>query len=342
MNSQARITALGTYTPDRILTNFDLEQMIDTSDEWIRQRTGIRERRIAAADQFTSSLCFAAIEDMLQRYQKQVSDVDLIIVCTSTPDYPFPSVASLIQARFQIKQAGAIDLSATCAGFTYGLHLANGLITAGLQRKVLVIGAETLSKVTDYSDRTTCILFGDGAGAVLVERDPEQPSFHAAHLGSKGDGGVHLFRTGLSTRLLEQHGHTAEGKIVQNGREVMKWALKTVPTGMQAVMEQAQATLDQVDWFIPHSANLRMIESICERSGYPLEQTLYSLEYFGNTSAATIPLALDLGIKQGKVQSGDKLLLFGFGGGLVYAGLLITWNPHSQPGNRQEEINGAF
>jgi 3-oxoacyl-[acyl-carrier-protein] synthase III len=324
--SKARITAIGTCVPARVLTNFDLEKMVDTSDEWIVQRTGIRERRIADENQFTSDLAIAAVEDMIKAYGKTVEDVDLILVSTTTPDYPFPSVASRIQARFGIGQAGALDVNATCAGFAYALHLANGMISAGLHRKVLVVAAETLSKVTDYTDRTTCILFGDGAGAVLVERDEQHPGFLAAHLGTKGEGGIHLYRTGLSRRMGEAE-LAGNGCIVQNGREVYKWAVTTVPAGMAKVVEQAGLTLGDVDWFIPHSANLRMIESICEKSGFPLEKTLYSMEYYGNTSAATIPLALSLGIRDGKVKPVDTLLLYGFGGGLVHAGLLVKWMP---------------
>ncbi|TRY26410.1 ketoacyl-ACP synthase III [Brevibacillus sp. LEMMJ03] len=324
--SKARITAIGTYVPARVLTNFDLEKMVDTSDEWIVQRTGIRERRIADEDQFTSDLAIAAVEDMIRSYGKTVADVDLILVSTTTPDYPFPSVASRIQARFGIGQAGALDVNATCAGFAYALHMANGMISAGLHRKVLVVAAETLSKVTDYTDRTTCILFGDGAGAVLVERDEQNPGFLAAHLGTKGEGGIHLYRTGLSRRMGEAE-LAGNGCIVQNGREVYKWAVTTVPKGMAEVVERAGLTLRDVDWFIPHSANLRMIESICEKSGFPLEKTLYSMEYYGNTSAATIPLALSMGIRDGKVKPGDTLLLYGFGGGLVHAGLLVKWMP---------------
>lgn len=326
MQSKARITAIGSYVPERVLTNSDMEKLVDTSDEWILQRTGIRERRMAEENQFTSHLAIAAVENMAKGCNKTMTDVDLILVATSTPDYPFPSVASQIQAHFGMKQAGAMDLGATCAGFAYGLHTANAMVSSGLHRKVLVVGAETLTKVTDYTDRTTCILFGDGAGAVLVEYDEEQPSFHSAFLDSKGDGGIHVYRSGLAKNMGGKE-LAGEGCIVQNGREVYKWAASTVPNGMQEVVERAGTSLEAVDWFIPHSANLRMIESICEKSGFPLEKTLYSLEYYGNTSAATIPLALELGIKQGKVKAGDKLLVFGFGGGLVQAGMLLTWNP---------------
>ncbi|WP_376747398.1 ketoacyl-ACP synthase III [Brevibacillus reuszeri] len=323
--NKARITAIGTYVPTRVMTNAELEQMVETSNEWILQRTGIHERRIAAEDQFTSDLAIAAVENLIHTYQKSVTDVDMILVATSTPDYPFPSVATQIQAHFGIEQAGALDLSATCAGFTYALHVANTMICSGLHQKVLVVAAETLSKVTDYTDRTTCILFGDGAGAVLVERDEKASGFHSFYQGSKGDGGIHVYRTGFSEKMFGRD-LTATGCIVQNGREVYKWAATTIPKAMEEVVSRAGKSLEDVDWFIPHSANLRMIESICEKSDFPIEKTLVSMTHYGNTSAASIPLALDLGIQQGKVKNGDTLLLYGFGGGLVHAGLMLTWD----------------
>jgi 3-oxoacyl-[acyl-carrier-protein] synthase III len=322
--SKARITAIGSYVPEKKLTNYDLKKLVETNDEWIVKRTGIKERRITDEEEFTSDISYKAVRNLMERYDKSVEDVDMIIVCTLTPDFKTPSVASLVQAKLGIKNSGAIDLNAACAGFTYGLHIANGLITSGLNKKILVIGAETLSKVTDYKDRTTCILFGDGAGAVLVEFDEEQPSFLSSYLGSEGEGGRHLYCSNLSKRMFEEELANSD-KIVQNGREVYKWAVTTVPKGMQSVMENASIPLNEVDWFVPHSANLRMIESICERSGFPIERTLYSLVDYGNTSSATIPLSLDKGVTEKKLRNGDKVLLYGFGGGLAHAGLLIKW-----------------
>ncbi|PTM57663.1 ketoacyl-ACP synthase III [Desmospora activa] len=331
MQSKATITAIGIHVPEEVIGNDYFETIVDTSDEWIVQRTGIRERRFAGKQEFTSDLAITAVTNMIQQYDIKVDDVDMILVATSTPDHVFPSVASRIQSHFEIKHTGAIDLHATCAGFVYGLNMANALVTAGMNRKVLVIGAETLSKTTDFSDRTTCILFGDGAGAALVEYTEENPGFLASYIGAtKGEGGIHLYRTHLSDQLdgqpVKDH-----GQIVQNGREVYRWAVTTVPTGMHSLMDQTELSLDDVDWFIPHSANARMIETICEKSGFPLEKTLMSMERYGNTSAATIPLALAGGIREGKVQSGDTLLLYGFGGGLVHAGLLLKWLPTKTP-----------
>ncbi|MEC0347890.1 MULTISPECIES: ketoacyl-ACP synthase III [Peribacillus] len=322
--SKARITAIGSYVPEKRLTNKDLEKMVETNDEWIVKRTGIKERRIAHEEEFTSDIGYKAVKDLMERYDKSVEDVDMIIVCTFTPDFNTPSVASLVQAKLGIKNTGAIDLNAACAGFTYGLHVANGLVTSGLNKKILVIGADTLSKLMDYEDRATCILFGDGGGAVLVEYDEKQPSFLSSHLYSEGEGGKHLYSTNLSTRINGEDLNDS-GNLVQNGREVYKWAVTTVPKGMQTVMKNAEYQLNDVDWFVPHSANLRMIESICERSGFPIERTLYSLEGYGNTSSATIPLSLEIGIKEGKLRGGEKVLLYGFGGGLAQAGLLIDW-----------------
>lgn len=322
--SKAKITAIGSYVPNDILTNHDLEKMVETNDEWIVKRTGIKERRIAKDNEFTSDIGYKAVKNLMERYDKKVEDVDMIIVCTMTPDFKTPSTASIIQAKLGIRGCGAIDLNAACAGFAYGLHMANGLITAGLNKKILVIGAETLSKITDFEDRTTCILFGDGGGAVLVEFDENNPSFLSFHMSSEGEKAKHLYGTSLSTRMFEED-LTGSGKIVQNGREVYKWAITTVPKGMQKVINHTDLSMHDVNWFVPHSANLRMIESICERSSYPLEKTLYSLVNYGNTSAGTIPLSLDLGVEEEKLQKGDKVLLYGFGGGLTQAGLLINW-----------------
>jgi 3-oxoacyl-[acyl-carrier-protein] synthase-3 len=320
---KARITAIGTYVPERRLTNGDLESIVDTSDEWIVKATGIRERRISAPDQYTSHLCAAAVEDLVHRYQAKLDDVDMIVVATSTPDFSFPSVAALLQERLGIpSSAGAFDLSAACAGFVHALHTAHSFIASGMHRKVLVLGADALSKITDYTDRTTCVLFGDGAGAALVERDAEHSSFEAFHLSTEGKGGAHVYRHGIADKLdgvqLKDSPY-----LVQNGREVFKWAVRTVPEGVNRLLEKGGLTTEQIDWFIPHSANLRIIEPVGEKLGFPLERTLFSLVQFGNTSAATIPLALDMGIRAGRVNNGDRLLLYGFGAGLVQAGLIL-------------------
>ncbi|MFI2857810.1 ketoacyl-ACP synthase III [Paenibacillus sp. JSM ZJ436] len=323
IQSQSRVTAIGAYVPERILTNEDLQKMVDTSDEWIVQRTGMRERRIAAEGQFTSDLAEQAVKDMVRRYGISVQDVDMILVATSTPDFVFPSTAARLQAKLGIQNTGALDMNAACAGFGYALQIADGWITSGMYRKILVIGAETISKITDYTDRATCILFGDGAGAVLVERDEEQPGFLASITGTYGEGGMNLYKTGLARQMDGQD--LGSECIVQNGREIYKWAVRNVPEGTQRLIQRAQLAPEDVDWFVPHSANLRMIEAICERGPVPFERTLTSVEYFGNTSAASIPLALQLAVDNGKLKAGQNVLLYGFGGGMTYAGSIIHW-----------------
>ncbi|MGG4551191.1 ketoacyl-ACP synthase III [Paenibacillus humicus] len=323
--SKSRITAIGTYVPEKILTNEDFEKMVETSDEWIVQRTGIQKRHITADHEFTSHLCIKAVEKLRDTYNKALGDVDLILVATTTPDYSFPSVACRIQEHFGMASTGAIDLNATCAGFSYALHLANGLITSGLHRKVLVVAGETMSKITDYSDRSTCILFGDGAGAVLVEHDDTEPGgFEAVVMGTQGDGGISVYRSGLSETMNSQP-LEGRGRIVQNGQEVFKWAVRTVTAGIEELLERADLSREEIDWFIPHSANLRMIESICEKANIPLGKTLQSVQLMGNTSSASIPLALQAGIDAGQLKTGDRLLLYGFGSGLTHAGLIVRW-----------------
>jgi len=324
VQSKARITAIGSYVPNQVMTNDDFSKFVDTNDEWIVSRTGIRERRFSAENEYVSDLGYHAVLDLVNRYNKSIEDVELVIVCTFTADFPTPSAAALVQAKLGLKQAGAIDLNAACAGFTYGLHTANALISSGLHKKILVIGSETLSKITDFTDRSTCVLFGDGAGAVLVEYDEQQPSFIAYHMGSEGEKSNHLYCSGLSSQLFNEQLDNKQ-KIVQNGREVYRWAVNTVPAGISSLLEQTNYTIEDINWFVPHSANLRMIESICERTGLNIENTLYSLEYYGNTSSATIPLALDIAVREQRIKQGDTLLLYGFGGGLTHAGLLITW-----------------
>ncbi|MFD1174736.1 ketoacyl-ACP synthase III [Paenibacillus puldeungensis] len=322
--SKARITAIGSYVPERILTNEDLERMVETSDEWIVQRTGIKQRHIAADDEFTSHLCIQAAEQMRQHYNVSLDDVDFIIAATTTPDYSFPTVSCRIQKHFGMERAGAIDLNATCAGFAYALHLADSMISSGMHKKILVVAGETMSKITDYTDRSTCILFGDGAGAFLVEFDPEQPGFESFILGTNGAGGIHVYRSGLADHM-DGTPLEGKGKIVQNGREVFKWAVRTVSAGIEQLLDQSELTRDDIDWFVPHSANLRMIESICEKSSIPLAKTLQSVQEMGNTSSASIPLALQVGVNAGQLKPGDRVLVYGFGSGLTHAGLVLRW-----------------
>lgn len=321
--THAKITAVGSYKPSKVLTNEDMEQLVETSDDWIISRTGIKERRIAADDEFTSDLCYEAIKNLEKKYNKDISDVDLIIVSTLTPDYRTPSVASYVQGRLGLENAAAIDVNAACAGFVYGINMANAYISSGMYNKIIVVAGEVLSKITDYSDRNTCVLFGDGAGAFLIEND-EESSFITSTSGSEGKLAESLYCTDVSKTMfgkdLEQIGF-----VNQNGKEVYKWAIKMVPREIEKVAEKANVELKDVDWFVPHSANLKMIQNICKRSEYPFEQTLHSLVYYGNTSSATIPLAIDDAVDRGDIKKGETLLLFGFGGGLTYSSSLIKW-----------------
>ncbi|KQO17986.1 ketoacyl-ACP synthase III [Paenibacillus sp. Leaf72] len=340
LQSHAAVTAIGTYVPDRILSNSDLEKLVDTSDEWIFQRTGIRERRIAQEQQYASDLAIEAVRDLIHRYNKTVHDVDYIIVATSTPDAFVPSVASRVQASFGMKGCGNADLQAACAGFTSALQMANGLLLSKLCRKILIIGTETLSRATDYTDRTTCILFGDGAGAMLVETlemgaDLSSAStagstlpagdILASNASTDGEQGHHVYRSSLAPHIgsfeLSQN-----NMLVQNGREVYRWALSRVAAGVQELLDGSGHTAQTIDWFVPHNANQRIIDALCERIGFEEQQALSSIEHYGNTSAASIPLALDAAVKDGRVKPGHLLLLYGFGGGLTQSGVIMRWS----------------
>ncbi len=319
----ASLRAIGMYVPDRIIDNHYFEEIIETTDEWIVSRTGIKTRRFAAPDQFTSDLCVRAVQDLAAHYDGTLEDVDMILVATVSPDQPMPSMACTVQYKLGLKKAGALDIYAACAGFVYGITLAKGLIAAGTHRKILVLGAETLTRVTDYTDRTSCMLFGDGAGAVLIEADPVG-NVGFCITGASGEGGIDLYISGLAEQIDGQPIKTNR-KIVQNGRKVFKWAVTTVAAQMPGLAQANGLTLDQIDWFIPHSANLRILEAISKETGFPLEKTLESIVDYGNTSSATIPLALCTAVRNGRVKQGDKIMLFGFGGGLAYSGTVITW-----------------
>jgi 3-oxoacyl-[acyl-carrier-protein] synthase-3 len=244
-------------------------------------------------------------------------------VATTSPDQPMPSMACRVQYRLNLQRAGALDIYAACAGFSYGLVVAKGLIAAGTHRKVLVIGAETLSKVTDFTDRTSCMLFGDGAGAVLIEADAKG-NLGACVTGANGEGGPDLYISGFATSIDGQE-LKMNRCIVQNGRKVFKWAVTKMAEQMKVLAEKNGLTLDQIDWFVPHSANLRIIEAICNETGFPLEKTLESIVDFGNTSSASIPIALYNGIQSGRVKRGDRIMILGFGGGLAFAGTVVEW-----------------
>ena len=324
VRSSLRIAALGTYLPQRRLTNDDLSRLVDTDDAWILRRTGIRERRIADEHEYTSDLCVAAVRD-LERRGGRLDEVDYIIACTVTPDYGFPSVSARLQARLGLEHCGAIDLTAACAGFMYGIELADALINTGRARSVLVAAGETLSKVVDYQDRATCVLFGDGAGAALVDAPPDAaPTLLARRAASDGAAGKNLFLRGLRDEIA---GIVAPDRVLrQDGRAIYEWAVTNVSAGILELLEKAGVRVDEIDWFVPHSANGRLIASICKRTGIPSERALTSLEWCGNTSSASIPLALAPAVHDGRVRPGDVVLLYGYGAGLVENGMLLRWS----------------
>lgn len=321
--TNARLTAIGMAVPEKRIDNQYFESLIETTDEWIVSRTGIRTRYHTGPEEFTSDLCVKAAQDLAAKYKITLDDVDMIIVATTSPDQPMPSMACRVQYRLNMPRAGALDVYAACAGFSYGVVMAKGLIAGGTHRKILVIGAETLSKVTDFTDRTSCFLFGDGAGAVLIEADATG-NLGACVTGANGDGGPDLYISGFAKTIDGQELKMTRC-IVQNGRKVFKWAVNKISEQMKVLAEKNGLTLDQVDWFIPHSANLRIIEAICNETGFPFEKTLESIVDYGNTSSATIPIALYNGIQSGKVKRGDRIMILGFGGGLTFAGTVITW-----------------
>jgi 3-oxoacyl-[acyl-carrier-protein] synthase-3 len=319
VSAPARIAAFGMSAPDRVLSNADFEKMVDTSDEWIVQRTGIHERRAVNDDEYSSHLAIRAVEDLLASSPSiSLDSIDYIIAASTTPDYVYPSLSAMLQAHYGLRlSVGAIDISAACAGFAYGINLACGLIASGQCNRVLVVASEALTRTIDYTDRATSILFGDGAGAAVVERSG-QPSIFGMDAGADGTAGAFLYRTNVRVDI---NGTIDPSRLLrQNGREVYRWVLANVPNAIARILDRSGLTMDDIDWFVPHSANERMIEALNKRLGFPMERTLLSIGYYGNTSAASIPLALVPALRDGRVKSGDKLLLIGFGGGLVNAG----------------------
>jgi 3-oxoacyl-[acyl-carrier-protein] synthase-3 len=320
MNSQ--ITALGVYAPSKIITNDWFADKIETNNEWIISRTGIKERRFAEADEYTSDMCISAVKNLLaENPGVTVDGVDFIVVGTTSADQVMPSMASQIQNAFNIPNAGCLDIMAACAGFVYGLILAKGLIAAGTHKKVLVFGAETLSKFTDFNDRTSCILFGDGAGVALVEASEKSKIFNTIN-GTDGSHGKDLY---LSQHASVINGEQIipNGKIHQNGKVVFKWAIQTITNKIGELLSKNSLKLEDLDWVILHSANLRIIEAVAQELNYPMGKMLTSIELYGNTSSASIPLAWDLAAKSGKIKPGNKMLLLGFGGGLTFAGVIV-------------------
>lgn len=308
----AGIIGVGRCLPDRILTNADLEKMVDTSDEWIRTRTGIEERRIADENTDTSDLAYEAAKKAIEDANLTPEDIDMILVATVTPDQPFPTVACMLQERLGATRAAAMDLSAACAGFMYGIVMAKQFIEGNSYKHVLVVGVEKLSKITNWEDRNTAVLFGDGAGAVVVSGVSEGRGILSFELGSDGTGGKYLYQD-------------KQDFIVMNGREVFKFAVRQMGESSVNVLEKAGLTKEDVDFLIPHQANIRIMEAARQRLELPVEKMSKTVHKYGNTSAASIPISLIEELEAGKIKDDDIIVMVGFGGGLTWGAICLRW-----------------
>ncbi len=323
----ARIVGWGKYLPERILSNQDLETMVETSDEWIYSRTGIRERRIAASDETVTTMSVAASRAALAIAGLDATELDLIIVATSSPDYLLPAAASMIQHELGAEHAAAFDLRAGCSGFVYALAVGTQFIAGGMYRHVLVIGAEIISKFIDWQDRDTCVLFGDGAGAVVLQASEEPTGLLTCSLGSNGADYDALFVPGggskhpFSQEVLDRGWH----HIKMDGKRLYRFAVRTAPQVALEALAMAGLSPADITLLIPHQANARIVQSACERLGVPEEKVFVNIRKYGNTSAASIPIALCEAAEEGRINSGDHVLLLGFGAGLTWAAAVVRW-----------------
>lgn len=306
------VIGTGYYVPDNIVTNHDLEKIVDTTDEWIRTRTGIEERRIAKDDEDSSDMAFKAAERAIQDAGIDPKEIGLIVVATVTPDTPFPSVANIIQDRLGATNAAAYDVAAACAGFLYGLVTGQQFIESKAYKYVLVVGVDKLSKITDWTDRNTCVLLGDGAGAVVLGEVSEGKGILSFELGSDGSGRKHLY-------LNEKN------YLEMNGREVFKFAVRQMPESCVNVVEKAGLNTDDVDFLVPHQANIRIMETSRKRLGISEDKMIKTIQKYGNNSSASVPIALSEAVENGKIQDGDIVVLVGFGGGLSWGAALLKW-----------------
>lgn len=325
---RARITGTGSAVPDKVLTNHDLETLVDTNDEWITTRTGIKERRIAVEGEYTSTFATLAARRALEMAGISAKDLDLIILGTVTPDFPFPATACIVQHELGASNAAAFDLSAACSGFIYGLNMAEAYIKSGQARKVLVMGAEVLTRIVDFSDRNTCILFGDGSGAVVLEADSGERGILSSHIFTNGSHWGLLYQPGAGSRNPASAPHTLDERLYylrMEGNEVFKHAVRAMGDAAVTALEHNAMTADDLTLLIPHQANRRIIEATGKRIGLPEEKVFVNLHKYGNTSSASIPIALDEANRQGRLKEGDVVLLDAFGGGFTYGSALIKW-----------------
>jgi len=330
----ARITGWGMYVPERILTNHDLEQMVDTNDEWIFSRTGIRERRIVGEGETTVSMSLAAGREALDKAGLRAADLDLIIVATSTPDYLCPSASSILQHRLGAKKAAAFDLVAGCTGFVYGLVTASQFIQSGLYQRVLVVGAETVSMGVDWTDRNTCVLFGDGAGAVVMQASSSRTGILASELGSDGSGwdAMVLPGGGSAKPFSQEVLDNGENFLRMDGRRVFRFATRIMSESVRRVVSESGVPWDDIKLVIPHQANARIIDFAVRRMRLDPDKVMINLDRYGNTSAASIALALYEAVEQGRLQPGDHVVLVGFGAGLTWATAVLHWEPTGAEG----------
>lgn len=318
------VLGCGSYLPGKILTNYDLAKMIDTSDDWIVERTGIKLRHIARDDETTSDLALEAARRALRKADIGINDIDVIIVATTTPDETFPSTATRVQARLNMLGGAAFDIQAVCSGFIYAVTVADSMIRSGQTRTVLVIGAETMSRLLDWTDRATCVLFGDGAGAVVLQaREGE---------GNNGDRGVlvsRIFSDGRLHDLLYVDGGVSTtgtaGHLRMQGREVFKHAVNNIAAAIEATAREAGVQLSEIDWFVPHQANQRILDGTARKLGIPSERVISTVAEHGNTSAASVPLALSVAVDDGRIRRGDLVLMEAMGGGFTWGATLLRW-----------------
>lgn len=319
----SRIIGTGSYLPERVLTNKELEQLVDTTDEWIRTRTGIGERRVAAEGETTGDLAEHAARAAMEAAGVKPTDIDLIVLGTTTPDIVFPSTACLLQQRFGVGGCAAMDVNAACTGFIYALSIADKFIRTGAATKALVIGAETLTRMLDWSDRSTCVLFGDGAGAAVLAADNE-PGILSTHVHADGNYSDLLYApVGVSRGFLDEPGGGV--RVHMKGNEVFKMAVRTLGRIVDETLDSAGLEKGDVDWLIPHQANHRIIAATAKQLGLPMERVVLTVERHGNTSAASVPLALDEAIRSGRVSHGETLLLEAFGGGFTWGSALVRY-----------------
>jgi 3-oxoacyl-[acyl-carrier-protein] synthase-3 len=316
----AKITATGSYVPSKIVTNFDLSKEVETSDEWIVERTGIKQRHIADKSELTSDLAFKASQNLLDTYKMKAEEIDMIIVATTSPDLTFPSTACILQNKLKAHKAFCFDVQAVCSGFIYALSIANNFIQNGSAKKVLVVGSETLSRIVDWNDRNTCVLFGDGAGAVMLEASTAE---------NCGIISYSLHSDGSLTDILKTSGGSSfnqkAGFIEMSGREVFKHAVEKMANSVLETLAKVNLSVDDIDLLVPHQANLRILNSVATRLKIPAEKIIITVENHANTSAASIPLALDFANKNNKIKKGDLIVLEALGGGLTWGSIALRW-----------------